>query len=296
MVLKELQRGNNKVKNTGLILEGGGSRGVFTAGALDYLMERNIYLPYVVGVSMGACNAIDYAAKQIGRTKECSIIKEKAYQILSVKSAIKNHSLFDMDMVFDKFPNQYIPFDYETFFQSDVFCEIGVTNALTGKTEYFNEYKSRTRLMNLTRASSSLPVVSPMVTIDGVPYLDGGIADSIPLVRSIKHGNRKHVVILTRKMDYRKKIDYKNAAFVRAYYRKYPDLYKSIIRRPIVYNRTLDLMEELERKGKIFVIRPNDKVVARAEKNVEKLEAFYQHGYDMMKDQLDDLLEYLERN
>lgn len=282
-------------KSVGLILEGGGSRGVFTAGALDYLMEKNIYFPYVIGVSAGACNAVDYAAKQIGRTKECMIVKEKAYQYVSLRNVITHRSLFDMDMIFDKFPNQYIPFDYGTFFKKDTFCELAVTNCLTGKAEYCSEYQSGNRLMSLCRASSSLPIVSPMVIIDQKPFLDGGIADSIPLLRSIRYGNEKHVVILTRKFHYRKKVDWKRDSFIKSYYHNYPELVRSILRRPIVYNRSLDNIEELERKGKIFVIRPNDKLIGRAEQNFEKLEAFYDHGYKMMEDQFDAMIDYLEK-
>lgn len=282
------------IKKTGLVLEGGGSRGVFTAGAIDYLMERDFKVPYVVGVSAGACNAVNYVSGQIGRTKECMIVKEKAYNYLSVKNMIKNRSLFDMDMIFDKLPNCYIPFDYDAFFQSGIVCEIAVTNCITGKAEYYSERYDRKRLMQLCRASSSLPVVSPMTQIDGVPYLDGGISDSIPLGRSIRHGNTKHILILTRPEDYRKKTDGHNAAVFRQYYRRYPRLVKSILHRPYVYNRTLDLISEFEKQKRVFVIRPKKAIVKRAESNHEKLEEFYRHGYEQMEEQFDALVDYLK--
>lgn len=280
--------------DTSLVLEGGGSRGVFTAGVLDYLLEKKIDISYVVGVSAGSCNAVDYVAGQAGRTKECMIVKEKAYRYVSLHSIIHNKSLFDMDMVFDKFPNQYIPFDYDQYFQSTKKCEIVATNCLTGKPEYFHEDSSRSRIMQVCRASSSLPFMGPMVMLDGVPYLDGGISDSIPLARAFKQGNKKHVVILTRYLDYRKKVDSREAVLAKMYERKYPLLAKSIIRRPLVYNRTLDIIEKMERQGQIFVIRPCKYVVGRAETNHDKLETFYQHGYDMMKDQFDAMLAYLK--
>lgn len=278
---------------TGLILEGGGSRGVFTAGALDYLMGQNVTIPYVVGVSAGACNALDYTSGQIGRTKDCMIIKEKAYQYVSVRNIIRHRSLFDMDMIFDKFPNKYIPFDYSAFFQSEITCEMAVTNCITGKAEYYGEAGDAVRLMQLCRASSSLPMAAPMVYIDGVPYLDGGIGDSIPISHSIRLGNTKNVVILTRKKGYRKKTDSRNASLIRRYYHAYPRLAQSLVHRPYVYNRTLDLLDELEKQKRVFILRPEDKVVGRAEKNNEKLEAFYQHGCACMKDQFEALMEYL---
>ena len=155
-----------------LVLEGGGSRGVFTAGVLDYLMEKEVKFPYVVGVSAGSCNALDYVSWQPGRTRDCMIIEDKANSYIATKEALKKHELFDMDMLFDKYPNELFPFDFDTFFQSDTECELVVTNCQTGDAEYMTEKHDRKRLMDIGRASSSIPVVSPMVEIDGVPYLD----------------------------------------------------------------------------------------------------------------------------
>lgn len=283
------------IERTGLVLEGGGSRGVFTAGAIDYLMEQDVKLPYVIGVSAGACNAVDYVSGQIGRTKECMIVKEKAYRYVSMRNMVRQRSLFDMDMIFDKFPNQYIPFDYDAFFRSGICCEVVVTNCITGKAEYYSEAHDRERLMRLCRASSSLPVAAPKVFIDSVPYLDGGIGNSIPLGRSMRVGNRKNVVILTRKKGYRKKADRRKAAIIKRYYRGYPRLIESILHRPYVYNRTLDLIDEFERQGRIFVIRPEEKVVSKMEKNTEKLEECYRQGYGQMRERFDSLMDYLQR-
>lgn len=282
-------------ERTGLVLEGGGSRGVFTAGAIDYLMEQNVKLPYVIGVSAGACNAVDYASWQIGRTKECMIVKEKAYRYVSMRNIIRQRSLFDMDMIFDKFPNQYIPFDYDAFFRSGIRCEVVVTNCITGKAEYYSETSDRERLMQLCRASSSLPIAAPKVFIDSVPYLDGGIGNSIPLGRSLRVGNTKNIVILTRKRGYRKKPDRRRNAIVKRYYRGYPRLIQSILHRPYVYNRTLDLIDEFERQGRIFVIRPEGGIVSKIEKNAGKLEECYRQGYEQMKERFSEMMDYLQR-
>lgn len=159
-----------------IVLEGGATRGVFTSGILDYLMEEDLYFSHVIGVSAGSCNGVDYVSRQIGRTKKCMIPEKKEYSYYSgVRSAIKEKSILDMDMVFDTFPKKIYPFDFETYFQSDMVCEIVTTNCETGKAEYMTEQSDPDRLMKLCRASSSMPLLSPIVNIDGVPYLDGDL-------------------------------------------------------------------------------------------------------------------------
>lgn len=284
------------MKRKGLILEGGATRGVFTAGVLDYLMEKEYYFPYVVGVSAGSCNAIDYVSRQKGRTRECMIIREKQYRYLNrdLKKVIREKSLFDMDLIFDRFPREVFPFDFDTYFSSDIRCELVLTNCLTGRAEYLEEKSSRERLMDLARASSSMPLASPIVMIDGIPYLDGGIADSIPILRSLKTGHQKNVIVLTRNYGYRKKVKSRTKEVYRAVYRKYPQLVRALVNRAMIYNRTLDLIEKWELQGRVFVIRPQIPPVSRVEQDYQVLSDFYQHGYDRMKEQYDKMMEFLE--
>lgn len=276
-----------------LILEGGGNRGVFTAGALDFLMEKNVKFPYVVGVSAGSCNALDYVSHQPGRTRDCMIVEDKENSYIATRAALKKHQLFDMDMVFDRYPNELFPFDFDTFFQSDIQCEMVVTNCLTGDAEYMSEKHDRQRLMDIGRASSSIPLVSPAVEIDGVPYLDGGVADSIPLIHAMEKGYRKNVVILTRNKGYRKKKPGKSTPVYVAAFRHYPELLNTLYNRYRNYNRTLELIEKWEQEGHIFVIRPEMPAVGRAETNKDKLMDFYQHGYEVMKERYEELQAYL---
>ena len=276
-----------------LVLEGGGSRGVFTAGVLDYLMEKEVKFPYVVGVSAGSCNALDYVSWQPGRTRDCMIIEDKANSYIATKEALKKHELFDMDMLFDKYPNELFPFDFDTFFQSDTECELVVTNCQTGDAEYMTEKHDRRRLMDIGRASSSIPVVSPMVEIDGVPYLDGGIADSIPLIHAMEKGYRKNVVILTRNMGYRKKKPGKSTPLYVAAFG-----ITGILTLYIIVTAATTGLWSFWKNGRgrtYFVIRPEIPTVGRAEANKEKLMAFYQHGYDVMKDHYEELQAYLSR-
>ena len=248
-----------------MVLEGGATRGVFTSGALDYLMEKDVYLSDIIGVSAGSCNAVDYVSRQPGRTRDCMIHKEKEYNYYyGFTKFIKEKSLLDMDMVFDKYPNELFPFDYDTYFASEMECEIVTTNCVSGQAEYMKERKNKERLMKICRASSSMPLVSPIVNVDGIPYLDGGLADSVPVKRAMELDNKKIVLILTRNPGYRKKMPSKGSIKIyRRAYSKYPNLVRSILRRNPLYNQTMNLREHLSRNGKIFVLRPMIPTVSR---------------------------------
>ncbi len=283
------------IKGT-IVLEGGATRGVFTSGALDFLMEKDVYLSHVIGVSAGSCNGVDYVSRQPGRTRDCMIHKEKEYGYYSgIRKMIRKKSLLDMDLIFDKYPNELFPFDYDTYFASDMECEMVVTNCVTGKAEYMTERQDGKRLMRICMASSSMPLLSPMVNIDGIPYLDGGLADSIPIDRALEIGNEKVVLILTRNPGYKKKMTTKAAAnLYRTAYERYPKLARAAIRRNFEYNKTMQKINELEEAGKIFVLRPMIPPVSRLEKRYDALMQFYEHGYASMKKRYDELRAYLE--
>lgn len=279
-----------------IVLEGGATRGVFTAGALDFLMEKDIYMSHVIGVSAGSCNAVDYVSRQPGRTRDCMIPTDKGSNYYyGIRKLIREKSVMNMDLIFDKFPNEILPFDYETYFNSETECEIVTTNCITGKAEYMKERKEKERLMKICRASCSMPLATPIVNVEEVPYLDGGLADSVPILRAQKLGNEKIVVILTRNAGYRKKVISKGMANIyRRAYQSYPNLVRTILRRSFHYNKTMNYLEQLEREKKIFVLRPAVKPVARLERNKDTLLAFYQHGYDLMEENLENMMEYLK--
>ena len=202
----------------------------------------------------------------------------------------------NMDMIFDIYPKQIYPFDFDTYFSNGMTCEIVTTNCLTGNAEYMTEENASDRLMKICRASSSMPLVCPIVNIDGIPYLDGGLADSIPVKHVQEKGLKKIVLILTRPEGYRKKPTSKAVGkLYRKMYSKYPALVRTCIRRPVMYNRTEEYIEKLEKEGNIFVLRPEMKPVSRLEKDYDKLMAFYDHGYEMMKRELPRLKAYLEK-
>ncbi len=283
--------------NATMVLEGGATRGVFTSGVLDFLMEQGMYTSHVVGVSAGACNGVDYVSRQPGRTRDCMIHKEREYSYYyGFRKFIREKSLMDMDMIFDRYPNEFFPFDYDTFFASETECEIVTTNCETGQAEYMTERHDRERLMKICRASCSMPLVSPIVNVDGVPYLDGGLADSIPVRRAMEIGNWKIIVVLTRNPGYRKKpTSHAVAELYRRAYRKYPELVRVTVRRNYEYNRQVRQVEQLVREGKLFVFCPRIPTVSRVEKDYDALMHFYEHGYQQAKRKYPELQAYLDR-
>lgn len=265
-------------RNTGLVLEGGGMRGVFTSGVLDAFMKHGVYFRHVVAVSAGACNGMSYISRQPRRARLSNIDFLTQYGYIGWRHLLRQGCIFDQELLYDKFPNEYVPFDFDTYFQWSATFEMVTTNCLTGQAEYLTESKDRQRSLDIVRASSSLPYVSKIVRVDGIPMLDGGIVDSIPVMRAIETGHRQNVVILTRTKGYRsKERDRKIPPFV---YKKYPRLRVALSRRVAAYNEQLELVERLEELGKVVCIRPQRPMeVGRMEKDIGRLERLYQEGF-----------------
>ena len=277
----------------GLVVEGGGMRGVYTAGVLDYFMEKNLYFDDCYGVSAGACHISSYVSKQIGRSIKVTLdyINDKRY--CSINSLIKTGDMFGVEMLYDIIPNKLELYDYDTFnkFKGNFYSV--VTNCKTGKAEYM-KIKDMKKDIIAVRASSSLPLLSRIVEINGKEYLDGGITDSIPIKKSIKDGHKKNVVILTRDKTYRKSKP-KFLSFFKLKYKKYPNLVKAIENRYKMYNETLDFIEEEKAKNKVFIIQPKLPVkISRIEKDKDKLKALYNQGYEDAKEIYEDLMKFLE--
>ena len=251
----------------GLVVEGGGMRGVYSSGVLDFFIEKDLFFENNYGVSAGACHLCSYLAKQYKRAFRVNVdyLNDKRY--CSVHSLLKTGNLFGAEMLYDIIPNELDLFDYDTYNKNESNFYVVITDINTGKPEY--------------------------VKINDKEYLDGGISDSIPIKKSIADGNKKNVVILTRDSTYRKG---KNSLMpiIKLKYKKYPNFVKSMADRYIVYNEILDFIKELEDNGDVFVIRPKKPVnIGRTEKNREKLEALYNDGYNDAKDCYEELLKYL---
>lgn len=269
------------MKKIGLVLEGGGMRGLYTAGVLDFFMDKDIYFPYTIGVSAGACNGTSYISRQKGRSKRINLDYINDPRYLSYRNLIKEGSLFGMDFLFNQIPYNLIPFDFDTFYNSKEQFVVGTTDCSTGKPVYFNkeDCKSSGELLNIVKASSSLPFGAPIVNIGNRSLLDGGIADSIPIRKSIADGFERNVVVLTRNSDYRKKPS-KLARFAKLKYSKYRGLIGALRNRHNNYNDTLDYIDKLEKENKVFVIRPTEPLnVDRLEKDYQRLSNLYDLGY-----------------
>lgn len=263
----------------GLVLEGGGMRGVFTCGVLDYFMDNDIYYPYTIGVSAGACNGLSFMSRQRGRAKYSNIDLLAKYNYIGIKHFLRKRNIMDFDLLFHEFPDNIIPYDYETYAKSPFRFEMVTTNCLTGRANYFEEKSNPNRIIDIAKASSSLPIMCPIAYVDNVPMLDGGICDSIPVQRAMEQGYSKNIVVLTRNKGYRKESkDIKVPSFV---YKKYPAVREALSNRNALYNSQLDLIDKLEEEGSIFVIRPVNPVnVDRIEKDTNKLQALYDEGYE----------------
>ncbi|VYT29163.1 Uncharacterised protein [Bacteroides intestinalis] len=263
---------------TGLVLEGGGMRGVFTCGVLDSFMDRGIRFPYTIGVSAGACNGLSYMSGQRGRAKYSNIDLLEKYQYIGLKYLLKKRNIMDFDLLFQEFPEHILPYDYESYFSSPERYEMVTTNCVTGEANYFEEKQDKKRVIDIVRASSSLPFVCPIAYVDDVPMLDGGIVDSIPLMRARNEGFTHNVVVLTRNRGYRKEA--KDIHIPSFFYRKYPKMREALSCRCRVYNEQLEMVERMEEAGEITVIRPQKPVmVDRIERDIQKLTDLYEEGY-----------------
>lgn len=288
------QKEVNQMEKLGLVLEGGGMRGVYTTGVLDFLMEQNIYTDGVIGVSAGACHGCSYASKQIGRAYRVNTAYLKDKRYMGISSLIKTGDYFGSKFVYDEIPNTLDLYDFDAFNTSNIKLYAVVTNLETGKPEYKQCINMKQDVIYV-RASASLPLLSKPVEIEGKKYLDGGVSDSIPIHKFREMGYTKNIVVLTQCKEYRKG---KNnlLPLIRKRYKKYPAFVHAMETRHMRYNRTLDELSLMEKEGNVFIIRPSTPVdISRLEKNETKLKALYKQGYEDAKKQLNALMEFIAK-
>lgn len=278
----------------GLVLEGGGMKGIYTAGVLDFFLDKGIEFSSCYGVSAGSCHMCSYLSKQKKRAYRVSVKYLKNKNYCSVYSLLKTGDLFGAEYCYNKIPNELDKFNYEEFDKYTGKAYAVVTNIETGKPEYPLLQDMHTDIQWI-RASSSLPLVSNNVEINGAYYLDGGISDSVPIRKSIADGNTKNVVVLTKQVGYvRKPASHMNLLKIR--YRKYPTVVENMKKRHVTYNETMEFLEEEEKKGNVFIIRPQfDSHLGRLEKDKRKLRALYKQGYKDAEKSYESMKEYLER-
>ena len=205
-----------------LVLEGGAKRGIYTAGVLDVFLENNIVADAVIGVSAGAIHGCSYAAKQKGRSIRYNLKYNDDYRFMSFKSLIKTGNMVDTEFAYHELPDKLDPFDHEAFEKSETKFYATCTNLETGKPEYVFCPNLRNDYIDYLRASASMPLVSQIVEMNGKKYLDGGIADSIPIKAAINMGFEKNIVVLTRPSGYRKH-KFSMLWLAKIVYRKFPN-------------------------------------------------------------------------
>lgn len=279
----------------GLVLEGGGMKGIYTAGALDFFLDKGIEFSSVYGVSAGACHMCSYLSKQRGRARDISLDYLHTKEYCGLRSLLTTGDLFNAKVCYELIPDYLNPYDHEAFKRYEGKAYAVVTNIVTGCPEYLRIRDARKDII-CVRASASLPLVSRNVQIGGNLYLDGGLSDSIPIGKSIMDGNQKNVVIMTKEEGFRRKQDSDmNLALIKARYWKYPKVYELMKNRYLSYNHTLDYLEKQAEAGKAFVIRPSvQSDVGRIEKDEEKLKRLYEQGYEETAAQYEQLMNYLE--
>ncbi|MGL5649651.1 MAG: patatin-like phospholipase family protein [Clostridium sp.] len=272
-----------------LILEGGTFRPIFSAGIMDALLDNNIMPDYCIGVSAGITNAFSYLSRQKKRNLEIleSFRNDKRY--LGARNFLKCRSLFGLDFVFDTIPNELNKFDEKAFSEYKGTVLVGVTNALTGKSEYLDGHNLDPKCTML-RATCAIPLVFPAISIDGIPYFDGGLADPIPIKKAIADGNTKHLIILTRPDSYRKTLSKSTKLAGKVLKKKYPNLVPLFLNRHNTYNQTVRFCEQLEKEGKAIILRPTiETQVESFEKDVDKLRLAYNNGYKLAISRMNDI-------
>ena len=271
-----------------LVLEGGGLRGVFTAGVIDCFIDNDVDFDYVCGVSAGSCNTFAYVGKARGFIKKS--LTSQNDKFYGVRQMAQSHKYVNLDKVFYDYTKQF-NFNYDNFINSDIKWEFVATNIETGKPEYLSS-KNIKKALKMGVASCSLPILTEPVKLDGKLYLDGGMADSVPVQHALDKGYDKIVVVATRKKGSFSSVKKAEKPIYRSLYKKYPNFLKVVDNRTSLYRKQIELCEELEKQGKVILIRPTIKEVRRLESNLEELNLSYYHGYTKAKEYIDQIKEW----
>lgn len=279
-------------RKIGLVLEGGGMRGIYTAGVLDVFMEQGIVVDGVIGVSAGAIHGGSYVSHQIGRNIRYYKKYCRDHRFISWRNLLFTGNIAETQFCYHDLPERLDPFDYDAFDRSGMEFYVTCSDVETGKAVYLRLTDVRTQI-DLLRASGSLPMVSQLVEADGRKLLDGGCTDSVPVRAFRSMGYRKNIVVLTRQQGYRKKPE--QMFLTKVLYRKYPKFVHALENRHKVYNKTIRYIEKLEREGEVFVLRPSEvPQIGRMERNPEKLQQVYDLGRRDAQQQLDALRAWME--
>ncbi len=278
---------------TGLVLEGGAMRGMYTAGVIDIFLDNNIKVDKVVGVSAGVLFGVNYLSGQRERALRYNKKYASDKRYMGTHSLLTTGNIVNKDFAYYEVPMKLDIFDQKAYENSEMDFYAAVTNMKTGQAEYI-KIDNVFEQMEVLRATSAMPFVSKPVELENGKYLDGGLSDSIPIEKCKELGCDKIIVVLTRPLEYRKKPT--NQLFPKLAYHKYPELVKTINNRFSNYNSTLEKITYLEDKKEIFVIRPSRTIdIKRIERDENKLQEMYDLGVEDCKNSLEGLQEYLTK-
>lgn len=279
--------------DVGLVLEGGGMRGVYTAGVLEFFLENEVFFPYVIGVSAGASNAASYLSKQKGRNHTVNIEYITDHRYISWRNFFKKRQFFGMDFIFDELPNRLAPYDYEAFYNNPTEFVVGTTDCHTGEPVYFTKNEYGQEVNTVLKASCSLPFIAQEINFKDKVLLDGGISDPIPIKKAQKDGFKRNIVILTRNQGYQKKPSRFNF-LVNRKYPQYQGLQLALKDRYRKYNETISYLEGEARRGNAMIIRPTEPIeVGRMERNPDKLEKLFYSGYEDAKQSIKRISDWI---
>ena len=277
---------------TGLVLEGGAMRGIYTAGVLDIFNENKIKVDGVIGVSAGCVHGVNYISEQNGRSIRYTLKYRNDKRYMSVKSLLKTGNMVETDFCYHEIPEKLDPFDNDTYMKSGIDFYTVSSNVETGRAEYL-KCKDVFKQIDLIRASASMPFVSQIVETEGFKLLDGGICDSVPVKKFMEMGYDRIVVILTKPIGYIPKPN--NAFLSKKMYGKYPEFVDALITRHLRYVENLNYVNKLEEEGKIMVIRPSRTVnISRKEKNLARIWEMYELGRENAEERLEEVKEWLK--
>ena len=265
---------------TGLVMEGGAIRTIFSAGVCDAFLDADLMPDYFIGVSAGSAYGVSYLSRQKWRNLDivCHYANDRRYMGIGNLLNPRNRSYFGLTFSYETIPNELIPFDYEAFAQYPGEAEAVVTNLNTGRADYL-PVPRQDEHFTVLQATCAMPMLFPIFHIDGQPYLDGGCADPIPYQRAFDQGCDRVVVILTRERSYRRQPE-KMERFIDRHYRKYPNFIETMHHRSQQYNECRERLFRLEREGKVIVITPKTTAgFSRTERDLDKIRALWQDGY-----------------
>lgn len=275
-----------------LILEGGTFRPIFSAGIMDALLDYNLEFDYIIGVSAGICNGFSYASKQRGRNLEVLLNYRNDKRYMSKRNYLKDRSIFGIDFIYNQIPNKYVPYDYNQLEQFEGKILVGLTNAQSGKIEYKNG-KEIDKKNTMLQATCAIPFFFPPIKLDKQKYYDGGLAEPIPIKKAIQDGNDKHLILLTRTKDYRKKLEKQNIVAAKILRNKYPKLERVLLERHIHYNEMVAFCERLQQENKALILRPEYELNS-FESDIEQLKRNYDAGYHLAKENIEEIKKLFE--